>query len=490
MECKKSKTLKRCKRRRMRGGNDEFDEGPLDTTVHKYLQTEDLNKHVKSMNLKKKSLEEKWNKYKNEYDKEAERLEQERRLKDKRYQKNLEKEELQRQYDDMVEKHISEASTKMLGNVITSAGNTTGYVIHNFASFIEQVIVASFHTLLVTGKTAGYGIDRFFTVSGFAISTIGKFTGSIMQTAGTWFFKFFFQLIFAIGFFVLIIFLIIYGVSIFTNPQSSSESSSDGGSSGGINAGCSSILTDGLNINVAGLRNLFNVDKIQEAVERNKQQLLKHKPTFDMIPDYDFTVGNFIQNPFEFMNSLFDIVKNNPMIKNSVRSVTSTIASTQDSVGKFTGNASTAELSDRSKLESGRANNMLLVDINMIRNKSILAEQIRTANDKIITSSIPKNIEWLMPEKSDMDYKKLPPSLLQHNIFEDKNIISIPWKIVNNEYVISCSDAYFSSNMNRLANILKDESDGKTCSFVQHTPIFTTNTKERCASSTNMGSLS
>jgi hypothetical protein len=480
MERKKSSRTKSQRRYKKKGGTQpvQIIEGPLDTAVHRYLQNDDIEAHVQEMGEKKSMFDQKFKEYKEEYDEKATYLNQERLIKDKDFRDKLEREEMKKMLNEVAEREISAKSTEMLGHVLGSAGSTAGNVVHDLGSMIQNIFKAVFHTSIAAGQTGAYGLDRLGLTAKFATTAVGNIAGKFMETAGTWFAKFFFQLIFAIAFFVFIILLIVYGVSILTKPKDSGEGAAGGGSSSsnGINAGCSSILTDSLNINLSGIKNFFNPERIQDEVEKRKQQLLQHKPKFDLTPDYDFS----FKNPFEFMSSFSTAVSNNPTVKKTMRRVTSTVASTQENVSIFAGNGSGIVTSNRVKLPEGRTDNIILIDTNLIQNKRVLSQEIRpNSRNKVEASFIPKNIEWIMPEDTGTDYSKLPPELLKHENLKNKNKIIVPWKKAGNEYKLSCSDAYFDGTAIK-ADILTDSEDGKSCIFNKITPVFTDKEKYRC----------
>jgi hypothetical protein len=49
--------------------------------------------------------------------------------------------------------------------------------------------------------------------------------------------------------------------------------------------------------------------------------------------------------------------------------------------------------------------------------------------------------------------------------FEDKKQIVIPWIVKDNNYVLSCQDAYFKNNPSEKANLLVDDYENNTCTY-------------------------
>lgn len=481
----KRKPKQKVKQRKSKGGKmeAEVEVGPLDTTNHTHMEKPEIAAHIQEMDRKKVHLSDKYKIFKDEYDKEfAEKAKD----KEREYQKKqglLKEQSALDRVNEQMEQRISEKTTAMLGSVLGAAGNTAGTSVLTGANFVKNILVGVFASILAIGKGTAYGIDVIGFVTSFTINKVGSVVGSITKNILSSFFKFFFQLVFAILFFVLIILLIVYGASIFTKKSSSSQKS--GGGANMTDPGCSSILTDSLNVNISGLSNMFNKDKITQAVNNAKQQILKHKPEFEMIPEYDFTFRNFIKNPATFSSSLYKVCANHP----AVRNVTSTIATTQESVNSIVGIEPNFPKTDRAKFPTGRCDNTIIIDTSLINDKSTLPSSLQNAEATILNVAIPKHIEWLLPGSSynGKDFKKLPDAVLTKNGINEKTSITIPWVNSGNEYKLSCSDAYFTKHPEQKADVLIDNADSHTCSFNITTPVtkFTT-PKKRCESGVNL----
>jgi hypothetical protein len=467
-----------------RGGGKvevEVEVGPMDTTNHTYLENDDIAAHIQEMDRKKSHFSKKYKIFKDEYDKEfAEKAKDKERDYLKKQGLLKEQNALER-VNDQMEQKISQQTTAMLGNVLGAAGTGAGKTAVTGANLVKNVLVGVFSSVLAVGKGTAYGINVLGFVSSFLVNTVGNVVGSIMKNVLAAFFKFFFQLVFAILFFVLIILLIVYGASIFTKKSSPNQSSGGGSQS---DPGCSSILTDSLNVNISGLTDMFNKDKINQAVNNVKEQILKHKPTFDMMPDYDFTFTNFIKNPMEFGGSFYKTCVNHPAVKN----VTSTIATTQESVNSIVGNTNVVK-TDRATLSGGRCDNTIMIDTAMIRDKSILPLSMQNAEGAVLNIAVPKNVEWLLPGPSynNRDIKQLPDSVLKNKGIKEKESITIPWINSGNEYKLSCSDAFFTNYRDQKAEVLIDNVDSHTCSFNISTPVTKfTSAKKRCEEGVNL----
>ncbi len=484
----KTKQLRRAKAL-LKGGKPEVEVeiGPFDTTNHTHLEKDDIAVHIRDMDRKKTNLATKYKIFKDEYDKEFAEKSKDKEKEFLKKQGLLKEQNSLERINDQMEQKISQQTTAMLGSVLGSAGSTAGKSVLTGANLVKNILVGIFATVLAIGKGTAYGINVIGFVTSFTINTVGNVTGSIMKNILASLFKFLFQLIFAILFFVLIILLIVYGASIFTKK---SGGSNEGGSKGASDPGCSSILTDSLNVNISGLSNIFNKDKIIQTVNNAKEQILKHKPKFDMIPEYDYTFTNFIKNPKQFSTSLYKMCTNHPAVKN----VAATIITTQQSVNNVVGNGDNIIRSERAVLRTGRCDNTLMIDTSLINDKTILPSQIQTSEGIVYNMAIPKHIKWLLPGTSynNKDIKKLPSELLDKKddkgiSINDKKSITIPWNKVGNEYELSCSDAYFTNNPSEKANVLIDNTDPLTCSFNIGTPVTkVTAGKKRCESGVNL----
>jgi hypothetical protein len=470
---------KRLKKGGASGPEVEVKVGPLDTVNHKYLKKDDITTHIQDMDRTRTSLDANYKIYKDAYDKERQEKARDKQRDFLKSQGLLKEQSELDKINMRMDQQISEKTTAMLGNVLGSAGTAGQQAVMGGYTLVSSLLVGVFSTVLALGKGTAYGINVIGFVSGFLINTVGSVIGSLMKNVFYWFFKFAFQLIFAIIFFVLIILLCVYGVSIFTK-KSSPKKASGGGP--GNDPGCSSILTDSLNVNISGL-------KITNAVENAKQRILEHKPTFDFIPDYDFSFTNFIKNPAEFSSSFFTMCANHPAVKKTVRSVRSTVNNTQESVNSLTGNASSVVLTDRTPLATGRCDNSINIDTKLLDKKSIIPGEIRNSDGTVLNIAIPKNIEWLIPESAsynNRDITKLPKSLLDKKdasgvSLNDRKSITIPWVQTGNEYRLSCGNAYFSNNPNEKADILIDNDDLQTCTFNNSSLASTvTESKKRC----------
>lgn len=141
----------------------------------------------------------------------------------------------------------------------------------------------------------------------------------------------------------------------------------------------------------------------------------------------------------------------------------------------------------REKITDGRCDNIILIDSEMINNANILKDRNINLAKTAINIVRPEDIEWTMPESDykNKDIKKVPESLLSKPDENDKKIndkktVVIPWIKKDNNYSLSCSDAYFKNNTEEKANILIDSADKKICTFnIESTPMKYTESRDR-----------
>lgn len=141
----------------------------------------------------------------------------------------------------------------------------------------------------------------------------------------------------------------------------------------------------------------------------------------------------------------------------------------------------------REKITEGRCDNIILIDSEIINNANILKDRNINLAKTAINIVRPEDIEWTMPESDyrNKDINKVPESLLNKpdendKTIKDKKTIVIPWLKKDNNYSLSCSDAYFKNNTEEKANILIDSVDKKKCTFnIESTPVKYTESRDR-----------
>jgi hypothetical protein len=279
------------------------------------------------------------------------------------------------------------------------------------------------------------------------------------------FFKHFFALIFAFLFVAVIILILIFGVSsVVKRPNNTNI---EGDPIEGIKQ-CSTVFDDTLDINIYGLGQLSNSDKIDMNLNIPKPIIAKYKPTFERQDTPEFTFYNIFTNPFGF----FNIIKNNPAVKRTLNGVKSTLRYSKRSVDSLSG-GNNQVATFRREYPSGRSDNIINIDSSIFADKSKLTDKGIPSHNSVVNIARPKNIEWEMPVEDyyESDYTKIPEKLLdeskdKNNIkINDKKTIIFPWIKTNNFYTLSCSDAYFKNDPTQKAQILIDNPLSNTCTF-------------------------
>lgn len=141
----------------------------------------------------------------------------------------------------------------------------------------------------------------------------------------------------------------------------------------------------------------------------------------------------------------------------------------------------------REKITDGRCDNIILIDSETINNANILKDRNINLAKTAINIVRPEDIEWTMPESDykNKDINRVPMSLRNKpdendKKIDDKKTIVIPWVKKDNNYSLSCSDAYFKNNTEEKANILIDSADKKMCTFnIESTPVKYTESRDR-----------
>lgn len=141
----------------------------------------------------------------------------------------------------------------------------------------------------------------------------------------------------------------------------------------------------------------------------------------------------------------------------------------------------------REKITEGRCDNIILIDSEIISNANILKDRNINLAKTAINIVRPEDIEWTMPESDyrNKDISKVPESLLNQpdendKTINDKKTVIIPWMKKDNNYSLSCSDAYFKNNTEEKANILIDSADKTKCTFnIESTPVKYTEPRDR-----------
>jgi hypothetical protein len=181
-----------------------------------------------------------------------------------------------------------------------------------------------------------------------------------------------------------------------------------------------------------------------------------------------------ITNPLTSISTIIKRVGNYTIqapIEYTRRNFTKAVDSVQQSLG-ISSEPEYTDTYDRELIQENRSNDINNIKTDYISDKKILSAKDIPIVKASVDIAIPKNIDWQMNNNEyvnrNYDYSKLPKSILESKnendlSLEDKTNITIPYKIVNNTYQLSCNDSYFTNNVSEKTNMLKDNSDNLHC---------------------------
>lgn len=473
-----------CKKQK---GGVEVTEGPYDTSAHRFMSKDNIRRHVEYMKSRKNIIEQEEVKKKQQYD---DLIAREKEKKDKKFQEEQakKKEELEERLQEANNvKEIDKATAENMGSIMKFASNASASVVSSVIAsvfvVVQKLLSGSFVLAKGVAEGSGFLINKITSGTGIAFTTI-------MNTVLYNFFKYLFSFIFAIMFFVIVVVLIIYGATLFTRK---SEENNNNTSSGGQKK-CSSLLSDTINLNISDFSKFFSGENVTGGLDKAAlRQYIPNVPKYDYIPDGSFSWSN----PWGYAAQKTGIT--NTKIVGQYKSFAAGLRGAQRLVRELSGYSSET-LIDRDELHGGRCDNELLIDINLIKDRKLLTNLNINTNDPnaVINIMKPKDIVWTLPEDKYIgkDLKMLPEKLLEHDeiAFHDKKKIAIPWVQKNDEYRLSCKNAYFVKNdpndTSSLAHVLMDDIGTNTCTIDNSSKAYTIkNTKQRYAKTDNLGAF-
>jgi hypothetical protein len=211
-----------------------------------------------------------------------------------------------------------------------------------------------------------------------------------------------------------------------------------------------------------------------------------NKPRFNR--RVDLTMTNVISNPVGCMNTVLATPSISKMV-NSISSVNRLV----DSVKELAGYDTTQDYNkyDRELIEETRPNDLTNIKSDYISDKKLLNNKNIPVSGVTLDITVPKNINWKLNEADyiNNDLSKLPESIIKSKdkdkiSLEDKKEITIPYKVVDNTYQLSCSDSYFSKNKSEKTNLLKDI-DSSYCSVNKDNNVQFYNAEKKREKNTN-----
>jgi len=454
-------------RRKKLGAGVEISEGPIDEKNHIFSSKEELSLHVGDMERKKEYIRQQKSYYENKYQENLSKKLNQKQQDEQAMHARKEREWQAKQRDDDREAQEWDAAVDERNNTIMNMIYFIKYVFENLIKFLRWIL-SSIVVLFYAMKALW---DSIFNGRGFL---------SIVKPPNT--------AIWAFIFFVIFLALFIWGIVELVKVMTRKDEGA-GGTPQANDEKCSSIMSNGIVINIENA-NKATTQALSTVIEQTDAVF---KPLFAQIkeiPQKKFM--EVFKNPAAYMGDnmkyLYDVIMRTEPIASmllyakyaSNAFLFNAQSITGGSVFKYFNNTT-----ERETIPDGRSDNINNIDSSIFPASLMRAKNIQTMNT-VVNLSKPMDIKWALPETQydGLDVSKLPPSILNAKgdnelSLNDKKKIVIPWINKGNNYVLSCSDAYFEDNINEKANILKDIDDN-TCDYNQDSlPQVFTEEKER-----------
>lgn len=438
--------------------------GPIDNLNHDFSDHATIRSHIKDMQNEKSKFEEERQELLKKYQEEKLQIQREKERNEANLIRISDRKHQQRLQSDRANNEANIAATQAIMG-------TTAYLTSGTASVIDSTWNK------VTGLSNG-AMNSFHAIAkgtGNTANSIGSGASKVMITVAMWISVILLALcwfIFSILFVLLVIYIIWYLIS-GAFPSSSSSSSSK-------------KCKKAMEIDIANYGSMFSTNMVGDSISKSQTNISGDmRPYYDKVPTVSFSLNDISKTFIEIGEYLFYWFS----------FYTTPI---QSQFSKFTDSKQTnVYQEERKELKTGRCDNIVSIDANLIDNKKMLhnKKMVFGQNNSVINIGRPSDIVWSLPDEifAGKDVNKLPPSLLkirQNNgiSLEEKKEIVIPWRNENNTYVLSCEDAYFKNNPSEKAGILIDNDDGKTCSVnIESTPRSYSTTEKRYIKSNDLG---
>lgn len=478
---------KRHKTKKQRGGipDIKLTEGPFDTANHTFMEQPDIIQHINEMKTKKVKLDKQFIEAdeNQKLEIEKEKIEQQQAAIAKEKEKDRKKAE-----------EIAKQTRSSQANIQTML--TMGAIIAWFNKLIQDIIQFFSGRLSWSADRVGYistflkDLVALIIQGGYAIvkgcfSIVDRvFNGAAMKSILFTFFKALFTTFFSLLFFFVILALIIYGAALFTRKNKANGTTTTSSSQE-----CSSILEDGVTININNFGKLFEGPTISKSVPTFNTSPILFRPKFDSIPNENISSNNPFQTLNNWLSRWFNRAANsNPVLSRGINNIKYIANVTSEGISYVSGGAA-ENLINRTTLVGGRSDNIINVDSGIFSNKTMLRKKKINTVGNVVSMGRPKEIEWKLSaaQYSDSDLSKLPPTILKAINADKKKTVVIPWVNKNNNYVLSCSDAYYKDIPTEKANILIDTVDGNSCTVnINDKPETYRETKQRYVDSSDL----
>jgi hypothetical protein len=177
---------------------------------------------------------------------------------------------------------------------------------------------------------------------------------------------------------------------------------------------------------------------------------------------------------YNILNKFYEDVVLNDTTRQIIRNLTYMYYSLLYYASKFTGSTGNMPETLPRNTVPYRNNNITNLQSSIFPLDLMRSKQIDSNDNIIINLLTPNNITWELKESdyATLDLGKVPPSLRKlqdkdnnNMTLEDKKQIIIPWIVKDNNYVLSCQDAYFKNNPSEKVNLFQDDYENNNCRY-------------------------
>lgn len=461
-------------------GGGILTEGPIDTTYHSKIKQSIIEKEKRNLSKKYEELSE--GIQNEEQKKNAKLIElQAKRMEDFQREQELESKQYnEKQKKDEVFENNAERASNTLFSIIQR-------LVDLFVAVVEYIFITFMY--LVFDRFPGlvrWIVEQFEKAINFIKETFANSLGAFSIISGI------VGIIVLIICIIIVIILIFYGISFFSDTGSDITFIS--------NSSIWPTLPSTLNINIYNTGNLYSKKKIGRSFNTITNYSTAYRPQFVSIPSFNLTLNDFANNPFTYMGKYFSYLYNSLFGLNVVNESSSSAKYmynyTRRGYDIIKGTTDEEFLKNRDELKEGRCDNILNIDSALINNKEILKDKNIDMTNSVVNMGRPKDILWELPELEyyNSDFNKVPPSVLKLKdkngvSLDDKKQVIIPWITKNNNYVLSCEDAYFKSNVNEKAKILIDNDDESCTINIESVPKKYSENKKRYVLNNDLSSF-
>lgn len=442
--------------------------GPIDTYNHKFKSKVVISKHINDMEKDKAILEQQIQYEEDKY-KEKQSILEEKKNKDFQDKQSREEKDFE-MYQNSQNQDIEHTNR---------AVNSFGHTVH----FLVVEVIAPFIAWLV--RQLKFIVIKVCVVLAWLWEQIFNCLDAIFNGTGmTAVYKLIAYVIAFLIVLILVALFILWLLSLFAiSPIKWYGSDANG---------YDCVVPSEISINLNNFGKLYSFDKIGNGIQSKLDDVLS-KPIYLEMPSFDYDFKDFLKKPFDFVSKwvtyLYKSILYTEPVQDGLNAMRYTRNLSVNTVDYMYGKDPEADPSVRNRKEEikGRSDNIINIDSKLFSDKKMLqSKNIDGGGNYVVNIGRPKDIEWNMPEGDyvEADYDKLPNSLLSqkdaNNVsLDDKKTIVIPWITKNNNYVLSCDDAYFKNSVQEKANIFIDTGE-ETCSLnIESKPVAYKDNKKR-----------